>query len=214
MSDPLPAEQRRASHADREAVVERLRDAAGDGRLTLDELEQRIDAAYAARTYAELEPLTVDLPDHVRQTQPMPRSTSPVRVTGRPGKRWSLAVMGGTDRSGRWTVGRRHLAATVMGGIDLDLRDAELESSEVSITVFALMGGVDVLVPEEFALDAAGFGCMGAFDESDKAEPAPAGAAVVKVRGLALMGGIDVRRRRRTSENELGRSRRPGELES
>lgn len=75
--------------------MERLRDAAGDGRL--DELDERIDAAYAARTYAQLEPLTHDLPEHGRALAPAAASSVPARVTGRQGKRWSLALMSGID---------------------------------------------------------------------------------------------------------------------
>ena len=52
----------RASDADRERVAERLRAAAGEGRLSADELEERLERAFAARTEAELEPLTADLP--------------------------------------------------------------------------------------------------------------------------------------------------------
>ena len=52
----------RASHEDRDRVVEVLRTAAGDGRLTAEELDQRLDAALTARTYAELAVLTTDLP--------------------------------------------------------------------------------------------------------------------------------------------------------
>lgn len=197
MSEPLPAEQRRASHADREAVVERLRDAAGDGRLTLDELEQRIDAAYAARTYADLEPLTHDLPDDAGAVARVPQraSTAPARVTGSGGRRWSVALMSGTERRGRWRIGANHSAAALMGGVDIDLRAAEMEAPVVTIWAFALMGGIDVIVPDDCVMDASGFGLMGAFDDSDTAPPAPAGAPVVRVRGFALMGGIDVRRR-------------------
>jgi hypothetical protein len=52
----------RASDADRERVAERLRAAGGEGRLTADELEERLETAFSARTRAELEPLTADLP--------------------------------------------------------------------------------------------------------------------------------------------------------
>ena len=51
-----------ASDADRELVAERLRAAAGEGRLTSEELEERLDRAFSARTEAELEPLVADLP--------------------------------------------------------------------------------------------------------------------------------------------------------
>lgn len=52
----------RVSDADREEVVERLRLAAGDGRLTIDELSDRIEHAYAAKTFADLDAVTADLP--------------------------------------------------------------------------------------------------------------------------------------------------------
>ncbi|MGW7331497.1 DUF1707 SHOCT-like domain-containing protein, partial [Streptomyces sp. NPDC054840] len=57
---PLP--ELRASDADRDRVVERLRDAVAEGRLDMEEFEERLDAVYRSRTYAELEPLTRDLP--------------------------------------------------------------------------------------------------------------------------------------------------------
>ena len=209
----LPPEQRRASHADREHVADRLREAAGDGRLSIDELDERLDAAFAARTYAELDVLTSDLPDQpglpARAPSPPARASGvPHRVTGREGRRWSFAMMSGTTRSGRWALARAHNAVAVMGGVDLDLRGAELESPEVVIRAFALMGGVDIVVPEDCVLDASGFGLMGGFDHSDKAGEPPTGAPVVKVRGFAFMGGIDVvRRPPRTIELKSGQRR-------
>jgi hypothetical protein len=53
----------RASDADRERIAERLRNAASEGRLLAEELEQRLDAAFSARTYGELDPLVADLPE-------------------------------------------------------------------------------------------------------------------------------------------------------
>jgi hypothetical protein len=216
VGDSLPAEQRRASHADREHVAERLREAAGDGRLSIDELEERLDAAFAARTYADLERLTSDLPDQTGPVQVPARTRSGgtivERVTGREGRRWSVALMSGTTRKGRWALGRDHVAVAVMGGVDLDLRDAELESGEVVIRVLALMGGVDIVVPDDCVLDASGFGVMGGFDHHDRAGEPPPGAPVIKVRGLAVMGGVDAVRRPR-SHDALGTGDDARELE-
>lgn len=61
-----------ASDADRERVAERLRTAAGEGRLTSSELEERLETAFSARTEAELEPLVADLPVPVRERTPPP----------------------------------------------------------------------------------------------------------------------------------------------
>lgn len=210
MDEPLPAEQRRASHADREQVAERLRDAAGDGRLTLEELEERLDAAFAARTYGELDRLLVDLPEpdgRAPARAPAPRvrgAAVPERVSGQEGRRWSVAIMSGCTRRGRWAVGDDHAAVAVMGGVDLDLRDAQLQSQKVVVRAFALMGGIDIVVPDDCVMDVSGLGLMGGFDHHDKAGPPPAGAPVVVVRGLALMGGVTVVRRPRRAPGALG----------
>lgn len=76
----MPREQR-ASDAERELVVARLRDACAEGRLTADELAERVAAAYAARTYAELDRLTADLP---RGTRPLPHRPAPSVPGARP----------------------------------------------------------------------------------------------------------------------------------
>jgi len=76
VDDAQPADARRASHADRDAVAERLREAAADGRLTLDELDERLGGASGARTYAELDRLTADLPDPGPATAVVPRPTA------------------------------------------------------------------------------------------------------------------------------------------
>jgi hypothetical protein len=63
-----------ASDADREVVAERLRGAAGEGRLTPAELEERLEGAFSARTDAELEPLVADLPAPRRPPRPRDRT--------------------------------------------------------------------------------------------------------------------------------------------
>src|SRR5882724_4202114 len=96
--DPNPALELRASDTDRERVADQLREAAGHGRLTLDELEERLELTYASKTYAELEPLTRDLPASgtaMPLQLPVPGSstgTGLARIGGTPGrKRWSIA---------------------------------------------------------------------------------------------------------------------------
>jgi hypothetical protein len=73
--EPLPREQLRASDADRHAVVERLRRAQDDGRLTLAEYDERVQQTYAARTYGDLQVLTSDLP--AVQYPPVPHTPAP-----------------------------------------------------------------------------------------------------------------------------------------
>ncbi len=191
----------RASDVDREHVAERLRTAAGDGRLDFDELDERLGAAYRAKTYAELEPLVADLPgaldrpvagSHVApRTQP---EQGGMQVGGRALDNTAIAIFGGATRKGRWVVPRRMQNFALFGGIDLDLREAILEDREVTIYANAIFGGIDIIVPEGVAVRTSGAGIFGGFDgvNDDGGEP---GGPVIHVTGVAIFGGVDVKRR-------------------
>lgn len=197
---PLPAHQRRIGDRERHAVTERLREAAGDGYIDLEELQQRLDVAFAARTAADLVPITQDLPDEVpRAVAHVPASEPqlPDRVGGRPTSSTAIAVLSGSERTGAWVVPTEFNAVALMGGVDLDLTDARLESTEVTIRAWAVMGGIDIVVPDDVAIVLDGVGFLGAFEEDRRgAVTPPPGAPVVRVTGLAMMGGVTVKRPR------------------
>jgi hypothetical protein len=182
-----PPEERgavlRASDGDRERAVATLRDGAADGRLTFDELAQRVELAYGAATAGELERLVADLPAVAPAAAPALRKP----------RRWNVAVMGGCTRRGRWRPAPRSIAIAVMGGVDLDLREATIEGDELVITAVAVMGGIDVLVPDGIEVDLGGFALMGGNDHVPGNAPVRAGTPVVRVRAFSLMGGIDVK---------------------
>ena len=204
----------RASDAEREAVVARLRDAAAEGRLTVEELAQRIDAAYDARTRAELEPLTADLPAPAPGAAPAPVAAPGPAPPARAAPKLLLGIMGGGDHKGRWRVPARMTVVNVMGGADLDLRDAVLEAPEVEITVWSLMGGSTITVPEGVHVELGGYALMGGNDlRLEGGRPAP-GAPVVRVRAWSLMGGTDVRTpsEKRRRRHGLASSHEPPEL--
>jgi Domain of unknown function (DUF1707)/Cell wall-active antibiotics response 4TMS YvqF len=190
---PPPQERRpalRASDAERERAVATLREGATAGRLTFDELAQRVELAYGATTAAELEQLLADLPVGSPSAAPEPVAAG-VRQ-----RRWNVAIMGGAVRRGRWHPAPRSVAIALMGGVDLDLRDATIEGDELVITAVALMGGINVIVPEGIEVDLGGFALMGANDHRPGTAPVRPGTPVVRVRAFALMGGIDVKVRR------------------
>jgi hypothetical protein len=194
--EPPGAGDVRASDVDRERVADVLRQAAGEGRLTMDELEQRITAVYTAKTYAELEPLTRDLPAPGRTAQ-APAITP--AASGRPAfrpSRFAISIMGGFHRGDSWAVARGLTAITVMGGGKIDLRDAQFTDGRASITAFALMGGIEIITPEEAHVDVRGMGIMGGVSHAARG-PGQPGGPIVTVRALALMGGVKVRRARR-----------------
>lgn len=186
----------RASDADRERVASVLRDAAAEGRLAFDELDERLTATYAAKTYGDLQPLTRDLPDHgashpVSGAGPVPSSA---RIGGEPTSRMAVGIMSGFRRAGQWVVPPEFTAVAIMGGGELDLREARFAQREVRIWVFTLMGGVSVIVPQDAEVRVQGIGIMGGFDQRAEGSGAP-GAPRITVTGLALMGGVDVKRR-------------------
>ena len=201
MSSPPAVPDRgnlRASDTDRERVAEILREAAGDGRLTLEELDERLDAVYAAKTYAELEPITHDLPNadapHVPAAAPAP-TADPARFGGQPGSSTLVAIMGGFERKGDWVVPREMSCVAFMGGGELDMREARFEDQTVKINIFAIMGGVEITVPDDANVQVQGIGIMGAFDHSASGGGQPAGPTII-VTGLALMGGVEIKRKR------------------
>jgi hypothetical protein len=191
----------RASDAEREQVVVQLREAAAEGRLTLDEFSQRVEAAYAAKTHDALEPLTADLPAVVPASRRRPRS-------------FTVSIFGGIDRKGRWRVARRHWVISMFGGSDLDLREASLEGGEATISIVDLFGGTDLYVPDGVEVDFNGFGLFGGADEHGGDEPARPGAPLLRVRAFSMFGGTDVWRVPRGAKGtrkELRRAARAAE---
>src|SRR5947209_11204548 len=133
----------RASDADRERVVEVLRRAVSDGQLTVEELEQRVPSAYAARTRRELERLTADLrvePLHDAAAAPTEAARGGVRVReGQGGTRWVVSIMGGHDKRGRWRLAPRCTVLNIMGGSDIDLNHAELSGPLTELNMYSVM---------------------------------------------------------------------------
>jgi hypothetical protein len=198
-SSPAVPEPRnlRASDADRERVANVLREAAGDGRLSMDELDERLDAVYAAKTYAELEPITNDLPDSGSTYVPAPSpgtKLDPARFGGEPTSHGAVAILGGFTRRGDWVVPKDFNAFMLMGGGEIDLREARFAEREVSIHIVAIMGGCEIIVPEDATVRVTGMGIMGAFDHTGSGTGSPDGP-VITVNGVAVMGGVDVKRR-------------------
>jgi uncharacterized protein DUF1707 len=192
---PVPADPRRlrAADADRDAAAEVLRRAAAEGRITFDELDERISLAYAAKTFADLEALTSDLPGPgAGASAPVSRRVQPAALaTGASVPKISVAVMSGTKRAGPWLVPPTYTAVAVMGGVELDLRHVTFSAPEVTIQAFCLMGGVSITVPDDVGVDVSGIGFMGGFDH----QASGPGAPLVRIVGFALMGGVEVKRR-------------------
>ncbi|MGW5879388.1 DUF1707 SHOCT-like domain-containing protein [Nocardiopsis terrae] len=203
----------RASDADRDAVAHLLREALAEGRLDPDEHSDRLDSVYRAKTVGELVPLTEDLPTtgSAPTSAPVPtdfRSPRPVygasRIVDHPAtSRSALVLMGGADRSGNWVVPPVFVAAAVMGGIELDLREARFTQRETTIWICTVMGGIGIVVPDDIQVRVHGLPVMGGFGiEGNTPSVVDPDAPIVHIRGVAVMGGVGVEYRARKHQED------------
>jgi hypothetical protein len=197
----------RASDADRERVAKILHDAMAEGRLSVNELDERLQTVYKSKTLGELAPITSDLPmvgSTGTSLQQAPQRLPSEKIGGTPGATASFAMMSGFERTGNWVVPRFHTALAIMGGGTLDLTEARFAEPEVTITAVTIMGGIEILVPDDITVRVQGFGFMGGFDHRSSGD-GPPGAPVVTINGIALMGGVEVKRpkRRKRTRDQL-----------
>jgi len=185
--DGEPAAGIRASDAERDATVERLTAATGDGRLTLEEFSQRMERAIAARTQAELRRLVTDLPADASAAGAAVAERAPA------GPSWHVSPIGGLRVSGPWRMDRHVIVISVVGGTRLDLSQAQLAAPEVTLTKVSLVGGVRVGVPAGIRVEASGFSLIGGTRVEAGPEPDP-GAPTVHIRAFSLVGGVWIRR--------------------
>ena len=193
----------RASDTDRERVAERLRNASVHGRITMDELEERLEATYAAKTYGELVPITADLPAEDARPglpSPLPSSALVVGEQQHHDRGTAIAIMSGANRGGRWIVPKKVRVFAFWGGSNIDLRDARFESGTTVIRAIAIMGGVEILAPENVNVRVTGIGIMGGFGESRSNAVPPDHAPVVQVKGFAFWGGVHVKHTKRNKK--------------
>jgi hypothetical protein len=214
--EPRDPARLRISDADRHQVAEVLRQAAGEGRIDLEELDERLEATYGAKTYADLVPITADLPVRTPGALPGPPQTAPamppaVRPPGTspvvPATSYptSFSFMGDCSRRGLWRVPAEHTAFAFLGSVTLDLREAVFEAREVTINAYAIMAGIDIVVNAHTQVIVDGVGIMGEFTQGrDKvAAQIVAGSPVVRVTGLALMAGVNVQRKAMPGESKM-----------
>ena len=139
----------RASHEDRDRVIDLLRVAAGDGRLTAEELDERLEVAFSARTYGELAALTSDLPVDGRTITPVqPNLPSAPKDVVRLECR-----SGNVSRVGRWVVPRKIEARVTSGSIKLDFTKAMIAHRLIDIAADVRSGNLTIITKPGIAVD-------------------------------------------------------------
>lgn len=149
--EPSP-DRLRASHEDRDRVVDVLRVAAGDGRLTPEELDERLERALSARTYGELATLTADLPDSNLPSLPPQATAAPLTQPKDVSRIECLA--GSARRDGRWVVPRRLEVRVTSGSVHLDFTTAVLTHRSLQIDAEVRSGSLTIITKPGIMVDA------------------------------------------------------------
>jgi hypothetical protein len=185
----IPAAAARAGDADREAVAERLRVAAGDGRIDLAELDDRLAQAYAAKTYGQLAVLVADLPVHSASipNDALPEPDTLVLKTKAPNLK----------QSGQWTVPQRITAESASGWITIDFTRASCAHREVAVEAVTQTGWIRLLLPEGWAARVSPSSTNTSHISNKAAETPDPGAPTIIVTGHPVFGYIRIRQRRR-----------------
>jgi hypothetical protein len=188
----------RASHADRDRVVEVLTVAAGDGLITAAELDERLEAALSARIRSELTVLTADLPQNGIQRQ----AKDLVKIDQR---------FGDVTRTGRWVVPRRMEIKLTAGDVKLDFTEAVITQDTLHIDLDLGIGGDLTLVTRPgIVVDTDGLsGRLGDVKVRDVADPHAPVILQVELAGRVRGGGVVARLPRRTFWQWLLRKPRP-----
>lgn len=196
MGGALPA--LRASDAERDESVTVLRHAAAEGRLTFEELADRVDSAWRATTRGDLERLTADLPAPAAGSHGAGVVVVPTKES---------RVFGDVRRSGAWLLPASSKWESLFGDIVLDLREARVPAGEVTIDAGTVFGDVLLLVPEGVSVEVRSRVLLGDVRQ-DTGLSAPAGAPRVILTGGSVFGDVKVRARRlRERLAEAGRAR-------
>jgi hypothetical protein len=193
----------RASDADRDTAASVINSAMAEGRLTAEEHSDRLDAIYSAKTHAELVPLLEDLPTAGNAAAPVASPASSGQPAGsRRGGR-IIAILGGASRKGAWHAEPVINVVTILGGAELDFREAVLPGNEVVLRAFSVLGGVEVTVPPEMRVIDNGIAILGGREiAGQSAESVDPDAPLLRIEGTCVLGGIEVKRKARRRKGD------------
>ena len=178
----------------RQKAIDVLSESFARDEMDVNQFEQRVELVGQAENLSQLRAIladlpTANLPPESRRLALRPM-LSPEKI---PGHSVVVGIMGGGGRAGSWVPARHNWAVGVMGGCQLDFREAQLGPGVTEVRVLAIMGGVEVLVPRDVRVECSGIGIMGGFDHQGAvSSPPDPDAPVIRVSGLAIMGGVGV----------------------
>jgi hypothetical protein len=180
-------------HDVRERTIAALSDAFANDALDVDEFERRVTRAHTAESADEITALTKDLPVSSTALAPATVALVPADLGSEAPPETIYAIFGGVERRGSWTVPRQWRVVATFGGAQLDLREARFPTGVIDLEVRAVFGGVQIVVPPGLAVEVHGTAIMGGFANVNRAPAHPdPDAPLLRIRGLAVMGGVEI----------------------
>lgn len=198
----------------REDVIEVLTTAFAEDHIGAEEFESLLERASKTMSRAELDQVLRDLPPSAlparrRPSEPAEGDRGGGEQPRRPALRgdWSVnydapaestpvvSILSGTTRKGLWDPPKSLQVFAFLGGSEIDLTEARIPAGGMTIRCMALLGGVEITVPDGINVDVGGLGILGAFEgKRPRSRPIP-DAPTIKVEGLAFLGGVEVKYR-------------------
>lgn len=183
----------------RERAIEVLMEHFSRDMMDLDEFEERLDSVDRCSTAGELRALLRKLPpleSTELATDMIPAGGGETIVVDADRVRdhgFFVSVLGGTNRTGRWIPARKNFALGVLGGLSLDFRECLFGPGVTDLNVLTILGRVEIIVPPEMAVEVDGMAILGGFDhQTDVPLRTNPNLPILRIRGLAVLGGVGV----------------------
>jgi hypothetical protein len=178
----------------RQKVIDQLKHAYAKDYLEEADFERRLELATNTNDRQILRELVDDLPETAAEEAAAPERETTFHIGNREVRPEGtiVSVFSGVTRRGDWHPPRHLKIVSAMGGVDLDFTSAVIPAEGVQIDVFCIMGGIDMRVPEGINVDAHPFTFMGGTDTHGFGYYGTS-APTIRVRGLIIMGGLDVK---------------------
>ncbi len=187
----------------REKAIDQLSEIFAEDLISVEEFEQRVDGITRAASVAEMRNLLEDLPRPGNKATPSALTTAGTRIAPRAGtappelvkdREFVVGVLGGGGRKGQWVPARIIYVGAVLGGAELDFRDALMPAGVIDVKIFTMMGGVEIIVPPDLQVEVAGIGILGGFEKGrEVAGVSSPDLPVLRVGGFACMGGAEIK---------------------
>ncbi len=199
--------RRRVSDFEREEVADVLREAAGEGRLSYTELEDRLEVLYAAKTYGELVEVASDLPNGPA----VPGVTAPVAPVAQPSPGMTVhapvinVFLSDAKRTGSWLAPQHQEVKAVLGDVTLDYTEAQVPYDEIFIDVKSILADVKIRVPQNAIVHLDSNPILGSVSEQEAGiggvlTPPTTPPKTFHIRGTAILGDIKIKRGPRLSK--------------